>query len=101
MTAEVNNEGMPNASPFIGRKAQMFPHLSSAQIARLEAHGTHRQMRKGEILAEPGDRNRPMLVVLSGGIEVLQTGMSGETLIVVHTAGSFKCRRIQGGQLLS
>jgi thioredoxin reductase (NADPH) len=89
MTAEVNNEAMANASPFIGRKAQMFPQLSSAQIARLEAHGTHRQMRKGEILAEPGDRNRPMLVVLSGGIEVLQTGMSGEVLIVVHTAGSF------------
>jgi thioredoxin reductase (NADPH) len=86
---EVNNEGTANAPPFIGRKAQMFPQLSAAQIARLEAHGTHRQMRKGEILAEPGDRNRPMLVVLSGGIEVLQTGMSGEALIVVHTAGSF------------
>jgi len=63
--------------------------LSSAQITRLQAHGTRRPISKGEILAQPGDRNRPMLVVLSGSIEVVQTGMSGEILIVVHTAGSF------------
>ncbi|HEV7611720.1 MAG TPA: FAD-dependent oxidoreductase [Steroidobacteraceae bacterium] len=88
MTAELG-EGMANNPAFIGRKAQMFPQLSSAQISRLTAHGTHRQMSKGEILAEPGDRNRPLLVVLSGSIEVVQLGMDGEALIVVHDAGSF------------
>jgi thioredoxin reductase (NADPH) len=30
-----------------------------------------------------------MLVVLSGSIEVVQTGLNGEVLVVVHTAGSF------------
>ncbi len=30
-----------------------------------------------------------MLVVLSGSIEVVQPGMNGEVLVVVHTAGSF------------
>src|ERR1700730_15382043 len=89
MTAEINDEGMANQPPFVGRKAQMFPQLSAAQIARLEALGTHSRMGKGEILAEPGDRHRPMLVVLSGSIEVVQTGMDGEVLVVVHTAGSF------------
>jgi thioredoxin reductase (NADPH) len=89
MTAEVKTEGIADAPSFLGRKAQMFPQLTSAQIARLEAHGSHRQMIEGEILAEPGDRNRPMLVVLSGSIEVVQPGMSGEVLVVVHTAGSF------------
>jgi thioredoxin reductase (NADPH) len=85
----VSGTGIANAAPFLGRKAQMFPQLTAAQIARLETHGTHRHIRRGEILAEPGDRNRPMLVVLSGSIEVVQPGMSGEVLVVVHAAGSF------------
>jgi thioredoxin reductase (NADPH) len=89
MTPEAGDLGIADGPAFIGRKAQMFPKLTSAQIARLEAHGSHRQMSKGEILAEPGDRNRPVLVVLSGSIEVVQPGMSGEVLVVVHTAGSF------------
>jgi len=74
---------------FVGRKAQMFPQLTAPQIARLEAHGTHRATSRGEILNEPGDRNLPMLVVLSGTIEVIQSDMNGEALIVEHTAGSF------------
>jgi thioredoxin reductase (NADPH) len=89
MTAEAKDEGAATGPSFSARKAQMFPQLGPAQIARLEVHGTRRPISKGEILAEPGDRNRPMLVVLSGSIEVMQTGMGGEVLIVVHTAGSF------------
>lgn len=89
MTTEVSGDGIANTAAFIGRKAQMFPQLTAVQIARLEAHGTHRQTHEGEILAEPGDRNRPMLVILAGSIEVVQTGMNAEVLVVVHTAGSF------------
>src|SRR3984885_8057388 len=89
MTAEGHGGGMANTPAYIGRKAQMFPQLTAAQIARLEVHGTHRRMSAGEILFEPGDRNLPMLVVLSGGIEVVQAGMSGEVLVVVHEAGGF------------
>ena len=89
MTAETHGGGIANTPAYIGRKAQMFPQLSAAQIARLEGHGTHRRVSRGEVLAEPGDRNLPMLVVLSGTIEVIQTGMNREALIVVHTAGSF------------
>ena len=89
MTGEGHDAGIANTPAYIGRKAQMFPQLTAAQIARLEGHGTHRRMSRGEILAEPGDRNLPMLVVLSGSIEVVQAGMSGEVLVVVHEAGSF------------
>jgi thioredoxin reductase (NADPH) len=89
MTAELNDESIANKPAFIGRKAQMFPQLTPAQIGRLEALGTHSRLSKGEILAEPGDRHRPMLVVLSGSIEVVQTGINGEVLVVVHSAGSF------------
>ena len=66
----------------------MFPHLTPVQIARLSAHGHKISTHKGQILAEPGDR-LPMFVVLSGSIEIIQPTLAGETLIVVHTAGSF------------
>ena len=89
MTAERADVGIAGTPAYIGRKAQMFPQLTAAQIARLEGHGTHRRMSAGEILFEPGDRNLPMLVVLSGSIEVVQAGMSGEVLVVVHEAGGF------------
>jgi thioredoxin reductase (NADPH) len=85
----IGDVGIADGPTFLGRKAQMFPKLTDAQIARLETHGTHRAIAAGEILSQPGDRNRPMLVVLSGSIEVVQPGLSGEVLVVVHTAGSF------------
>jgi thioredoxin reductase (NADPH) len=85
----IAGEGLAAGPAFASRKAQMFPQLTAAQIARLSAHGARRNMSKGEILSEPGDRKRPMLVVLSGSIEVVQPGLSGEVLIVVHAAGSF------------
>ena len=85
----IAGEGLAAGPAFAGRKAQMFPQLTAAQIARLSVHGTRRNMSKGEVLAEPGDRNRPVLVVLSGSIEVVQPGLSCEVLVVVHTAGSF------------
>jgi thioredoxin reductase (NADPH) len=72
-----------------GRAAQMFPHLTPAQIARLGAHGQKVSVRNGDILAQPGDRGKPMLVVLSGSLEVVQPGIQGESLVVVHTPGSF------------
>ena len=49
----------------------------------------HKKMSKGEILAEPGDRNRPMLVVSVGQHRSGATWLERRILIVVHTAGSF------------
>ena len=88
MNTEVNLEGSIAQSPYAGRGAQMFPHLTALQIARLEAHGRKTTTHKGQILAEPGDR-LPMFVILSGSLEIIQPTLSGETLIVVHTLGSF------------
>ena len=89
LAVTVEDAGLADGPEFAGRKAQMFPHLTSAQIARLQTHASRRNISKGEILSEPGDRNRPMFVVLSGSIEVVQSGLSGEVLVVVHTPGSF------------
>jgi len=89
MTSDAPEAASAGGLSFGGRQAQMFPQLTAAQIARLEAHGSRRRIVKGEILAQPGDRHRPMLIVLSGSIEVVQPGLSGEVLVVVHAAGSF------------
>jgi thioredoxin reductase (NADPH) len=67
----------------------MFPQLSAVQIARLSAHGRKLTVKKGEVLAEPGDPGRPMFVVLSGSIEVVQPKLNEESLITVHTPGRF------------
>jgi thioredoxin reductase (NADPH) len=88
MNQELNQEGSIAQSAYAGRSAQMFPHLTPLQIARLSAHGRRVATQKNQILAEPGD-HPPMYVVLSGSIEIIQPTLSGETLIVVHTPGSF------------
>jgi thioredoxin reductase (NADPH) len=88
MNTDAKLEGTFAQSPYAGRSAQMFPHLTPVQIARLGAHGRKSATQKGQVLAEPGDR-LPMYVVLSGSIEIVQPTLTGETLIVVHTAGSF------------
>jgi thioredoxin reductase (NADPH) len=88
MSSEINLEGSIARSPYAGRGAQMFPRLTPVQIARLTAHGRKIATQKGQILAEPGDR-LPMYVVLSGSIEVIQPTLAGETLIVLHSQGSF------------
>jgi thioredoxin reductase (NADPH) len=84
-----NPEGSIAQSPYAGRSAQMFPQLSAAQIARLSVHGRKLTVKKGEVLAEPGDPGRPMFVVLSGSIEVVQPKLNEESLITVHTPGRF------------
>jgi thioredoxin reductase (NADPH) len=88
MNQEVSQEGSIAQSPYAGRSAQMFPHLTPLQITRLSAHGRKIATQKGQVLSEPGD-HPPMYVVLSGSIEIIQPTLSGETLIVVHTPGSF------------
>jgi thioredoxin reductase (NADPH) len=71
------------------RREQMFPKLAPAQVERLAAYGKRERIRAGDVLAEPGDRNTRLLVVLSGAIEIVLPGIGGETPVTVHTAGDF------------
>jgi len=71
------------------RRAQMFPHLTPAQIARLEPHGTRVRTSAGEVLAEPGERHHKLMVVLAGSVEIVRPGISGEDLVTVHQPGQF------------
>jgi len=79
-----------SASKFVeSRREQIFPKLTAAQIARLEKHGTRCRTQANEVLSEPGDRNRDFLVVLSGTVEIVRPGISGDELITVHEPGEF------------
>jgi thioredoxin reductase (NADPH) len=71
------------------RRDQMFPKLTAAQIARLEARGQRVQTHAGEILMEPGDRPRKFYVVVSGDLEILIPRIDGQSLLYVLTPGDF------------
>jgi thioredoxin reductase (NADPH) len=77
------------------RREQMFPKLTSAQLARLQRQGTVLQTRAGEILLELGDSPRGVFVVAAGSLEVLapasvtQSTSSGDELLFVLGPGDF------------
>lgn len=58
-----------------GRRAQRFPTLTEAQIARLAAVATRRSVRAGEILIEQGTETAGIFVVLSGAVESCGPGL--------------------------
>ena len=71
------------------RAALMFPELTPAQIARVAAHGSVRQIRQGEILIEAGDLVVPFFVVTQGEIEIIRRSDLGEVRVATHGPGHF------------
>jgi thioredoxin reductase (NADPH) len=76
------------------RRAQMFPKLTSAQLARLERQGTPLQTRAGEILVELGAPPRGVFVVVAGAVEALvppsaTQAASGDELLYLLSSGDF------------
>src|SRR3979490_3316645 len=51
------------------RQAEAFPRLTSAQIARIDPHGRHRQVQAGEILGEVGEPVTKIFVLVSGPVD--------------------------------
>ena len=68
---------------------QAFPTLTAAQINRVRANATLREVKGGDILFEPGDTNVSLFVVLSGGMEIVQADMTGEHQVATHHPGQF------------
>ena len=68
---------------------QAFPVLTSAQVGRVRPVGKLREVEPGEILFQPDDIGVPFFVLLSGGMEIVQPGITGERLIVKHGPGEF------------
>jgi thioredoxin reductase (NADPH) len=53
------------------RRAQMFPTLTPAQVARIERHSTRYATTAGEILVDVGAEPRGIFIVAAGTVEVL------------------------------
>src|SRR5277367_2702559 len=90
------------------------PILSAAQVERIRAFATSRQVMAGEILYEPGDDTPPAFVVMSGGIRILALAggqeqivtsygvgqFSGELLMISGRKSIYRCQAIEDGTLL-
>ncbi len=70
-------------------RTQAFPILTAAQINRVRPGGKLREVKKGEVLFEPGDTNVPFFVLLSGSMEIVQPDLTGERPLVTHGPGGF------------
>jgi len=76
------------------RRAQSFPKLTAAQLARLERQGTRMQTRAGEILVDLGAPPRGVFVVAAGSVEALAPpsaaqAASGYELLYLLSPGDF------------
>jgi thioredoxin reductase (NADPH) len=71
-------------------RTQAFPFLTAAQIDRIRPCGHVRHVERGEILFQPGQTDVSFFVVLSGGMEIVQTDLDGaERIMVKHAASQF------------
>ncbi len=80
---------VPLASTASSHMERLFPTLTSAQMARIEARGRRRPIAREEVLVEVGDNNVPFFVVVSGEVEALRPTGATEILIVAHGPGHF------------
>jgi len=76
-------------SSVLDARTQAFPTLTEGQIARLRPGGKLRQVQPGEILFQPDDTGVPFFVLLSGSMEIVQPGLSGERQVATHGPGEF------------
>jgi thioredoxin reductase (NADPH) len=72
------------------RWEQMFPTLSTSQIAELKPFGAERMFEAGEVLWDIGDRNVDFFLVLDGTLDVVHRDAFGvDTVIVSHGPGRY------------
>jgi thioredoxin reductase (NADPH) len=71
------------------RRAQTFPTLTQAQIARIAAVGHLRQVRAGEVLFEAGEQNTSFFVVSRGALEAVRPVGATDEPVAVHGPGEF------------
>jgi thioredoxin reductase (NADPH) len=77
---------MPDLSE---RRAQMFPHLTPAQMSRIEGIGRRRRVQAGEVIYEVGERNIAFFVVVDGELEALRPMADGEVRVSMLGPGQF------------
>jgi len=71
------------------RRAQMFPKLTEAQLARISRLGKRRPVKAGEVLFHQGDENVHFYVLLAGEMEILFRRLGQPDTRVTHGPGGF------------
>jgi len=79
---------IPQTSVLETRRAQAFPTLSDADIARLRRFGTERHYKEGDFVTRAGHKPDGLVLVLSGQIRVTPNSAKPEA-IVTHGPGNF------------
>jgi Thioredoxin reductase len=69
--------------------SEMFPVLTSAQHARVLAHGQRRTVEHGEIVVELNEHVTKVFVVRSGQLHVLQVSNNQEHVVAICNPGMF------------
>ncbi len=78
----------PLKSPIMSA-ASVFPTLTPAQLERTAAQGRARQVQPGEVLAEAGDKDAPLFVIMSGQVEAVQPLTGAEKPVALFLPGQF------------
>jgi thioredoxin reductase (NADPH) len=68
---------------------EMAPTLTTAQIARIAAHGRVRQVQQDEVLIEAGERTAKFFIVTAGQLDIARLAGETETVIAVYGPGMF------------
>jgi thioredoxin reductase (NADPH) len=73
----------------LARRAQMFPAMTAAELARCAKVGTEVVLEAGALLFEQGEENVPFYVIVEGAIEVVHPDGPREDPITVHGPREF------------
>ena len=79
----------PASEAFLNRRAQAFPKLTDAQVARVGRIATTVELPEGSLLFDEGDYGIPFFVVLEGAVAIVHPNGSEEELITVHGPHDF------------
>ena len=71
------------------RADQVFPTLTTEQIARVAARGRARAVRDGEVLQSAGQPAEFFFVVVRGSIEIIRRTVKADELVGVQKPGQF------------
>jgi thioredoxin reductase (NADPH) len=80
---------LPTPVDLSSRRAQMFPALTEAQLARIRPFGVEQRFEGGAIVFEEGDYDTPFFVVLEGELEIVHPEGPREEHITVHQRNEF------------
>ncbi len=78
----------PPPAPPGQRADRLYPTLTTAQLARFDAHGRRRHVERGEVLLQAGEQTARLFIVVSGRLDVVRPS-AAEELVVSFGPGMF------------